>query len=122
MLQTQWNSPLSPKMHKNSITLKCDNLGSRSRSTTRVSLQMSFDTMFNLTEYSHIGRTPSVTTHNHIKSHNTSVFTSLKPSKRERVHNPNQHPHLRQYINVKEKYFTREFLTVNHRQMISHAI
>jgi hypothetical protein len=46
----------------------------------------------------------------------------LKPSKREIVHDPSQRGHLRQYINAKEKYFTREFLTIDHQQMTLHAL
>jgi hypothetical protein len=46
----------------------------------------------------------------------------LKPSNKETFHGPNKHGHLRQYVNAKEKYFTREFLTIDHPQMTLHVL
>jgi len=60
--------------------------------------------------------------HNHIKDQQTNVFAWLKLSKREIFHGANQCRHLRQYINAKENYFTREFLVIDHQQMPLHAL
>jgi hypothetical protein len=60
--------------------------------------------------------------HDLIKDQYTDIFTWLQPSKMETIHIPNQHNHLRQYISAKEKYFTREFLAIDHQQMTLHAL
>jgi hypothetical protein len=90
---------------------------SRSRSTMRAGLQMRSDTMFDGTWYSNRGRTPLVTTHTARSEINTPMFFMWQNSYGEtsRPQQPLDN------LLMQNNFFTSEFLTIDHRQIILHV-
>jgi hypothetical protein len=59
----------------------------------------------------------------HISGNKTNklIFLHGKTPMWGNIHGPSQCGHLRKFINAKEKYFTRDFLTIDHQKMTLHA-